>query len=171
MVLHSRPVAQHPTERDRPDRKIGWLTLNVAGIIWLTLVVITLGTVLVTTALVVGAPVSARRADFATRWFLWTAGYHVVFVPAALFYRGHLLRGFDVGRPVPHRRYLLGMSAVWLAIALGAWVAMAGGMASRTFLPNVLLALGGTITLLTLWPRGRADGGKPDHAGGHRQSP
>ena len=51
------------------------------------------------------------------RWFLGPMIYLILVVPVSLFWRGRVFKPYWSGRTVPPGKYLLGMLAIWLALA------------------------------------------------------
>ena len=130
--------------------------LQLAWIIWVGLVLLSLAGMAVALFLVTSSPATAGSDVAASRWSWVTGGYLVIAVPAAFFWRSRLFRGYWHHEAVAPRSYLLGMSAVWLALTIGAVLGAVGCVATRTLVPNGALAAVAVVTMLTLWPKGTA---------------
>lgn len=130
--------------------------IQVAWLVWVALVLVALGAMLLATSYVLNAPATATRPEGGLRWAWGTGTYLGVAVPAALFWRGRQFRGYWHHQPVAPRAYLVGMSVVWAALAVGALLAGVACVATRTLFPNGALAAVAVVCMLTLWPKGNA---------------
>ena len=123
--------------------------------IWLSLPVVPcLLTILV--ILRVATTAAPGEEALARIWSLVTLACLAVAVPAAFFWRSRLFRAYAAGRTVPPRTYLLGMAAVWGAIATVELVASLGCLISGRLMPNLGVGLITLMFYCTLWPTGDA---------------
>ena len=148
----TRRDAALPVATDAPAGR----ALQLAWTIWVLLVLGSVGTLLVALFLVMSSPATAGSDVAASRWSWVTGGYLVVAVPAAFFWRSRQFRGYWRHEPVAPRKYLLGSTAVWVALAVGAVLGAVACVATRTLFPNSALAAVAAVTMLTLWPKGTA---------------
>jgi hypothetical protein len=148
-------AADQAPERHRPDQG-AYRVLHWAWLVWGGLLVVVLALFAAAAYVVLNAPPTASNRSAATRWAWFAAAYLVVVVPASFFYRGRLFHGYYRYQPVPPRTYLVGMSITWAALAVGAALALAGCIVTRTSVPNILLAGVATVFLMVLWPTGTA---------------
>lgn len=130
--------------------------LQLAWLVWVGLVLLTLGVLAVTLVIVFNSSAVSGSSERAARWGWATAAYLIVAVPAAFFWRGRRFRGYWHHRSVRPRTYILGMSGVWMALTIGALLGAAACLATRTLLPNAPLAGVAVVTLMVLWPKGTA---------------
>ena len=130
--------------------------LQLAWIIWVGLVLLSLAALAVALVIVMSSPATAGSDVGASRWSWVTGGYLVIAVPAAFFWRSRQFRGYWRHEAVAPRKYLKGTTAVWVALTIGAVLGVVACVATRTFLPNAALAAVALVTMLTLWPKGTA---------------
>jgi hypothetical protein len=130
--------------------------LQLAWITWVVLVLLSLAALAIALVLVMSSPPTAGSDVGASRWSWVTGGYLVIALPTAFFWRSRQFRGYWHHEAVAPRKYLLGMSAVWVALAVGAALGAVGCVITRTLVPNAALAAVALVTMLTLWPKGTA---------------
>ena len=122
-----------------------WLFLPVVPCLLMILVIVRVAAI--------AAPGDDARAR---DWSIVTLACLASAVPAAFFWRSRLFRAYAAGGTVPPRTYLLGMAAVWGALAAVGLLASLACLISGRLMPNLGI---GVITLLfycTLWPTGDA---------------
>jgi hypothetical protein len=144
------------TDRQIPGVSELGHALRVAWIIWLALLLVTLALLLITIVVAHNATPTEAQAATARKWLWVIVAYYLVVVVGAFFRTDWLFRGYYRSRPVAPRTYVAGMTTVWIALAVGAWVSLAVCAFTRTLLPNLLFAGVGNVMLLALWPRGNA---------------
>lgn len=98
----------------------------------------------------------AENEPMARNAFLATLIYAAVIVPAALFWRARLFRDYSSGNTVLPRTYLLGMSALWLALATVGFLASLGCLLSGKLMPNLIIGVVALLAYWTFWPTGDA---------------
>jgi hypothetical protein len=133
-----------------PQVAYGW-----AWRIWLSLPVVPC---LLTILVIWRAATTAAPGDdvLARDWALVTLACLAVAVPAAFFWRDRLFRAYAAGGTVPPRTYLLGMAAVWGALAAVGVVASLACLISGRLMPNLGIGLVALLIYWTIWPTGDA---------------
>jgi len=172
MTKYPHTPASHPDDQLRPDVRRVERTLHVAWIVWALLVLITEIAVVATAFVVLRSRVTAGQPETAVRWAWFIVAYYILVVPASFFRTGWLFRSYYRYRPVTPQNYLIGMSIVWAALAIGAWLSLAACLTTRTSVPNILLALVGNVMLLVLYPKGNAmapPAGDPADSGNYEE--
>jgi len=101
-------------------------------------------------------PTPPANQHAATLWFVLTLSYIALSVPVAFFWRGHLFKGYWSGQRVPPREYLIGMISIWLALSIGGLASVAGCIATRSMVPNMLPAVLAFVVYISLWPNGHS---------------
>jgi hypothetical protein len=144
------------TENQTVNRQQLGRTLYFAWMRWFALLLVTLGALAVTLLIVHNAPAAGAAGATARQWLWIIAGYFVIVVPAAFFRTNWIFRGYYRYHPVAPSKYLKGVTIVWVALAVGAWMSLAVCVFTRTLLPNILFAGVGNVMLLALWPKGNA---------------
>jgi hypothetical protein len=123
--------------------------------IWLSLPVVPC---LLTILAICRAATTAAPGDdaLARDWSLVTLACLAAAVPAAFFWRSRLFRVYAAGSTVPPRTYLLGMAAIWGALATVGLVASLACLISGRLMPNLGVGLIPLLIYCTLWPTGDA---------------
>ena len=143
-----------------------------AWMAWVTLLLAPLAALGLAVFFVLNAPATAGRSDLAGRYAWGIGAYMASVVPAMFFWRGRRFRGYWHHEPVQPRTYLVGMIGVWAALSIGALLGAIAAFASRTLVPNSLMALVAIVAMLALWPNGNAmtrPGGNPGDVGEYEE--
>jgi hypothetical protein len=121
--------------------------------IWLFLPVVPC---LLTVFVILRVATTAAPGDeaLARAWSLVTLACLAAAVPAAFFWRSNLFRTYGAGSTVPPRTYLLGMAAIWGALATVELVASLACLISGRLMPNLGIGLITLMFYCTLWPTG-----------------
>ena len=130
--------------------------LQLAWLVWVALVLLVLAALALSVFVVFNAAATSGSSDRAQRWAWGLGAYLIIAIPAVFFWRGRRFRGYYRHHSVRPRTYVVGMTGVWIALAIGAVLGAVACFTTRTLLPNAALAGVAAVTLMVLWPKGTA---------------
>jgi hypothetical protein len=128
--------------------------LRAAWVIYVVLLLVPLavfGVVMVLSA----SRASSEPSHGVNRWFLGTTAYLIVAVPAALFFRRHLIISYFQGGIVTPRHYLIGMLTLWLTLEIGMILPIIGCYVTASYMPGLIPAVVVLVVYMTQWPSGK----------------
>jgi len=96
------------------------------------------------------------ETDTRWTWLIGTVAFMGIAIPASIFARSRMFRGYWDGECVAPKAYLMGMVIVWATIVVTGIASMIGCMMTGSLLPNLFPALVAFVLYLTMWPSGRA---------------
>ncbi|HUB24758.1 MAG TPA: hypothetical protein VL992_04960 [Tepidisphaeraceae bacterium] len=103
-----------------------------------------------------GAARFAWVCNDTTTWFVALMAYLAIIVPGSFFLRGHLLKDYWLGRPVPPKNYVLATIAGGAALAVGGILSLIGCLLTGSFVPNLIPGALALFLFLIHLPTGRA---------------
>ncbi|HYE18925.1 MAG TPA: hypothetical protein VEA69_10805 [Tepidisphaeraceae bacterium] len=98
----------------------------------------------------------AVSIDDGWKWFIGVLATMIVTIPASIFLRSRLFRGYYDGECVAPKTYLTGMLVTWITAVGGGMLALYACLQTGTMLPNLFAGAVAFIFFVTQWPSGMA---------------